>query len=111
MDSKVNEQGEVRHYFNSSTVRTMKGDTYFATYERYFKEIRKRVTKVKFLEIGIWNGGSIDLWSKYFKGNIELHMIDINRSCLKLKDRFPNVHIHIGDQSDPLFLKSIVDRY
>jgi hypothetical protein len=111
MDQLTNINGEVRHHFNSSTIRTMKGHTYFSTYERYFKHYKNLGRKVKFLEIGIWNGGSIDLWKKYFEDNIELHMIDINNSCLKLNYRFPDVHIHIGDQSDSSFLKRIIDNY
>lgn len=111
MDPKLNENGEIRACFNSSTVRTMKGHTYFSTYERYFREFKSRGTKIKFLEIGIWNGGSIDLWNKYFGHNIELHMIDINNSCTKLMNKFSNVYIHIGDQANPLFLKRIVDTH
>lgn len=107
-----NEDCEVRQCFNASTIRTMKGSSYFSTYERYFRDIRARHTdKIKFLEIGIWNGGSIDMWSRYFGDRLELHMIDVNPNCLKLTQRFPNVKIHIGDQANPDFLKSIVNRF
>ena len=108
----LNETGEIRQCFNSSQILTMKGDTYFRTYERYFKEIRERIKdrKIKFLEIGIWNGGSIDMWYKYFGANIELYMVDINSDCLKLKKKFPNVNIYIGDQADKRFLLEIAEK-
>lgn len=107
----TNEIGEVRRCFNNSRIKTMKGSSYFSTYEKYFSELKKKKDRIKFLEIGIWNGGSIDMWKTYFEDKLELHMVDINPNCLKLNYRFPDVKIHIGDQSDSAFLRSIVNKY
>ena len=48
--------------------------SYLATYEKLFEPIKEKTRNV--LEIGIWKGGSIKLWSDYFK-NSRIHAIDI----------------------------------
>ncbi len=84
---------------------------YLPLYHRHFKRYRKRATaenKVRVLEIGVWRGGSLDLWNQYFgKDNCELYGLDIDPSCKRFEK--DNVKILIGDQSDKIFLQSIID--
>jgi hypothetical protein len=103
----------IRECFETSARKAMKVNQYFDKYLRHFKDLKERASpknKIRFLEIGIWNGGSIEMWQKYFgEDNIELHMIDINPSCKSLESKYPKVKIYIGDQADKGFLESIVN--
>ena len=80
-----------------------KWDHYFEIYDRYFnKYINKEVVV---LEIGVSQGGSIDLWKKYFGNKLKYYGIDINPKCKQFEGE--NVSIFIGSQEDPDFLKKL----
>lgn len=64
---------------------------------------------VTFLEIGIWKGGSIPMWGGYFGKGSKLVFADINPACRDLAD--PGTSVEIGDQSDPVFLKMLAEKY
>ena len=81
-----------------------KWDHYFEIYEKYFSKYRGE--KINILEIGISHGGSIQLWKKYFGDNVHIFSIDINPDCKKLEEE--NSTIFIGSQSDPVFLKEVI---
>jgi len=102
----------IRECFELSTRKAMKVNQYFDIYLRHFKKLKKKASpknKIRFLEIGIWNGGSIEMWQKYFgKDNIELHMMDINPACKSLETQ--EVTIYIGDQANKTFLEGIVSK-
>ena len=84
-----------------------KWDHYFPVYERYLsKYIGEHITM---LEIGVLGGGSLEMWRKYLGPGTKLVGVDIDPICLKYADK--DTDILIGDQEDPVFLKSIVDRY
>ncbi|MDR1497309.1 MAG: class I SAM-dependent methyltransferase [Puniceicoccales bacterium] len=56
------------------------------------------------LEIGVDNGGGLEIWKKYFPANTVIHGIDINEDCAKLK--FPeNIHFHLGDATNADFIR------
>ncbi len=75
---------------------------YFDIYEKHFKGFRKN-KNVRILEIGVYNGGSLEMWDKYFPKS-EIIGIDINPDCLELQKNFgDNVQIVIGDQANPNF--------
>ena len=42
----------------------MKWEKYFPIYENYFKKFKDQ--KIIFVEIGIFNGGSLQMWKEYF---------------------------------------------
>lgn len=51
---------------------------------------------INILEIGIWDGGSIKLWTDYFK-NAAVHACDINNPPDWLKTYSDRITFHIGD--------------
>ena len=57
--------------------------------------------KIIFVEIGIQNGGSLDIWSEYFSNDSTIIGIDINPECKKFER--DNIKIFIGNQSDENF--------
>lgn len=82
---------------------------YFDIYERYFE---KYVDKpILMIEIGVDNGGSIDMWKKYFGDNSTIVGIDIRPECKQFEDIENKVFVEIGDQSDINFLNSIIEKY
>lgn len=58
------------------------------------------------LEIGVSQGGSLELWRNYFGPKARIFGIDIEPACARRVDR-PN-QVRIGSQADPAFLRSLV---
>lgn len=74
---------------------------YLEIYDHYFnKYINKNV---KILEIGVSQGGSLQMWKKYFGNNVTIYGLDINPQCKSLEEE--NIHIFIGSQSDRGYLR------
>ena len=63
---------------------------------------RFRDTEFRMLEIGVWKGGSLDMWRRYFGASATIVGIDVNPECAQVVDS-PNV-VRIGSQDDPDFL-------
>lgn len=82
----------------------LKWDHYFEVYEQYFAKFRN--TEVVFLEIGVFQGGSLQMWKDYFGPKARIYAVDINPLCKSLEE--PQIEIFIGDQSDPKFLQDLV---
>ena len=82
----------------------LKWDHYFELYERYFS--RFRGTDVVILEIGVYQGGSLQLWKSYFGADATIIGIDIHPSCKQFEDE--QTSIYIGSQSDPFFLNRLM---
>jgi hypothetical protein len=56
---------------------------------------------VRVLEIGIYSGGSLDMWRDYFGPRAEIYGVDIEPAC-KAYER-DGTRIFIGDQADQSF--------
>ena len=97
---------------------------YFEIYDRHFSKFRevsgrnrsprtgspRPTPPVIMLEIGIQNGGSIDMWRNYFsKRGVIIYGIDIDERCRVLNNPENDIHIRIGSQEDPLFLTSVLN--
>lgn len=78
---------------------------YIPLYDRYFS--RYRGTSVKFLEIGVSRGGSLQMWRRYLGDDAIIFGIDIAEKCREFDGLYGNVRI--GSQTDGAFLKSVVD--
>jgi hypothetical protein len=64
-------------------------------------------TDFKFLEIGVFKGGSMRLWRKFFGDDASIYGIDIDPSCAAYDGRAGKVRI--GSQADPDFLRRVVE--
>ncbi|MDF1715522.1 MAG: class I SAM-dependent methyltransferase [Antarcticimicrobium sp.] len=78
---------------------------YIPIYDRYFSQFRGG--KVRFLEIGVNKGGSLQMWRSYFGQDATVFGIDINPDCAKFDGEAGQVRI--GSQADPEFLNKVVD--
>jgi len=98
---------EIYNLFLSSKNYSSKYKKYFKTYEELLKRFKDR--DIVFVEIGIQNGGSLEIWQKYFGRNSKIIGIDLNPGCKKFEK--DNILIEIGSQSDPNFWKSFFLKY
>jgi len=84
-----------------------KWNCYFSKYDKYFSKFKNK--EVKILEIGVYKGGSLEMWKKYFGPSAKIVGIDNDPSCKQYEQE--NVDVLIGNQHDPFFLRSVVDKY
>ena len=76
---------------------------YFAAYDRHFSRFRGR--NVHILEIGIYSGGSLDMWRSYFGPQPKIYGVDIEPSCKAYES--DSVRVFIGDQADRSFWRRV----
>jgi glycosyltransferase involved in cell wall biosynthesis len=72
-----------------------KWSLYIATYERVFSKYKN--ASIDLLEIGVQNGGSLELWAKYFLHAKHIVGCDINADCKKLEFDDPRISLIVGD--------------
>lgn len=78
---------------------------YIPLYERYFGPYRNK--PVRFLEIGVFKGGSLAMWRKYFGPEATIFGADIDPSCSELDG--VDGQVRIGSQDDPDFLRQVIE--
>ena len=78
---------------------------YFDIYHRHFNPLRQRDNLV-ILEIGIYSGGSLDMWRDYFGPSATIYGVDIESAC-RTYER-PGTHVLIGDQADRTFWRRVM---
>ena len=74
---------------------------YFDIYHRHFSKFRGR--EVHVLEIGVYSGGSLEMWREYFGSDCRIYGVDIQEECKAYENDWTK--IFIGDQADPGFWK------
>lgn len=100
------EQGinDLEKYFRSNNDRLIhKWDHYFEIYDRHFKRFRNK--EIVILEIGVAQGGSLQMWKHYFGEKAKIFGVDIEPKCKEFEE--DNIQIFIGSQSDRKFLKEL----
>ncbi|HMJ64679.1 MAG TPA: class I SAM-dependent methyltransferase [Candidatus Binatia bacterium] len=75
---------------------------YFDIYHRHLGKFVGR--EVHIVEIGIFSGGSLDMWKHYFGPKCRVYGVDIEPACKKYEDE--KTKIFIGDQADRGFWKA-----
>jgi len=95
----------LREYFETHTEGRgiWKWRHYFEIYQRHFSAFVGR--GVNILEIGIYSGGSLDMWRSYFGPQCHIYGVDIEEAC----KAYENAHISVlvGDQADREFWKAV----
>lgn len=95
---------DLERYFRSNDKRLIyKWMHYFEVYERHFSKYRNR--EVVILEIGVFQGGSLQMWKEYFGDKARIYGLDVNPECKKLEEE--NIRIFTGSQSDRNFLRNL----
>jgi cephalosporin hydroxylase len=95
-------------YFLNNTGKSIhKWKNYFPIYEKHFAPWKGKSPTI--LEIGVDNGGSVEMWRAYFGESATIVGIDINSKCAEHAG--PGINIRIGDQGDIEFLQKVVDEF
>ncbi len=76
---------------------------YLDIYHRHFRRFRGRSPVV--LEIGVFHGGSLQMWREYFGPGTRIVGLDIDPRCRALEE--DGIQVHIGDQADRGFLAEV----
>lgn len=91
------------YFYNNEKRLIIKWKHYFPIYERYFAKYKNK--PVTILEIGVFQGGSLQMWKNYFGKNAKIYGVDIDARCKSLEEE--NIKIFIGSQSDKNFLRQL----
>jgi hypothetical protein len=92
-------------YYGHEGRTAYKWHHYLALYDRHLSRFRGR--PVRILELGIYRGGSLQIWKAYFGERAIIHGVDIDPACAGFAEE--RVVIHIGSQADARFLKRVVE--
>jgi hypothetical protein len=87
------------HYFDAY-------DREFAPYRHGFPQSDGSRRPLRFLEIGVAHGGSLQLWRRYLGPDAAIWGVDLNPECAAIDD--PDVEVRIGSQADRRFLLGVV---
>jgi hypothetical protein len=80
-------------------LRARKWVHYFPVYDRLLFQYLQAGRPLTLLEIGVQNGGSLELWKKYLPPGSQIHGVDINPNCLDVTFS-GDIHFHLGDAAD-----------
>jgi len=87
--------------------RTHKWYQYFPVYERHFARFRNQ--HLTMFEIGVGEGGSVQLWKRHLGPFARIVGIDVEPMCRQIEE--DQIHIRIGSQADTAFLAEIVAEF
>lgn len=79
-----------------------KWNHYFDIYHRHFARFIGQ--KINILEIGIYSGGSLEMWQTYFGEKCHIYGVDIEEVCKAYENE--RVSVIIGDQGDRVFWRN-----
>ena len=97
---------ELEQYFEKNDKRLInKYQHYFDVYDRHFSKYKGQ--EITIVEVGVFQGGSLQMWRSYFGPKAKIWGIDIDPRCKLLEEQ--NTKIIIGSQEDETFLESIYD--
>ena len=93
---------DIKSFFFKSDFYSLKFENYFQIYNKLFSRYRRK--KITFVEVGVFSGGSLFMWKKYFGSQARIVGIDLNPKA-KMFRKY-GFEIFIGDQSNPDFWKN-----
>ena len=94
------------YFFNNPGRLIHKWHHYFEIYHRHFERFRGRSPTV--VEIGVFHGGSLQMWHRYFGPGARIVGIDVDPRCRQFEDEATT--ILICDQADRRFLAQVRER-
>jgi len=85
-----------------------KWSSYLKFYDTIFFKYKQ--LPINILEIGVQNGGSLEIWTKYFENAIRIVGCDINPDCKNLRFSDPRIRIVIGDSTEEMTKNRILEQ-
>lgn len=100
------EPGWLESYFDAHAEGRgiWKSRHYFPIYERHLAHLRGRDAHL--LEIGVFSGGSLQMWRDYLGPESQITGVDINPACQSYEA--DGISVVIGDQGNPTFWQRLV---
>lgn len=101
----INKNSRLHNIFkNHNNYVSVKWEQYLSIYERIFKPFIDKGRPVDILEIGILNGGFLEILEKFFPKNSKIIGFDINEKCASLKYS-KNIKVCIGNATKKDFVE------
>lgn len=94
-----NENLAIYESYKASPFLSIKHTSYFHVYEKLLTPFVGR--EIVFVEVGIYNGGSLFMWRDFFGPSARIIGIDLNPSAKRWEEH--GFEIWIGNQADPKF--------
>lgn len=82
---------------------SLKWSQFFYAYDRHFARFKDK--KVNVLELGVAQGGSLQLWKRYFGRDSNIFGLDKNPDCKNVEE--DRIKVFIGDQLDSNFVHEV----
>ncbi len=98
-----NDNDLLKYFENNPGRLIFKWMHYFEIYDRYFSRFRNR--EVHVVEIGVAQGGSLQMWKKYFGDYAYIYGVDINKRSKRFEEE--RIKIIIGEQQNRNFLRQM----
>ena len=83
-----------------------KWQLYLRVYDEIFEGLKDK--SIRLLEIGVQNGGSLEIWGKYFSNAQLILGCDIDERCSHIKFDDDRIKIVIGDAKDKKTFDSVI---
>lgn len=83
-----------------------KSTHYLAAHQRHLARFQGTAPTV--VEVGVYKGGSLQLWRRYFGEGTRVIGCDIDPACKEFEE--DGIEVMIGDQADPDFLAEVAAR-
>ncbi len=101
----MNKENDLYLYsVNNISKGIIKWRHYFDIYDKYFNKYRNKRPTI--LEIGVNQGGSLEMWLNYFGEGSTIYGVDVNPNCKQFES--DRIKIYIGSQSDRNFLRELI---
>lgn len=95
-------------YLNHQGKVSDKWESYLDEYESILSGYRGK--NVRLLEIGVQNGGSLEIWSHYFPKAEAIVGCDISPECGKLSYDDARIAVIVGDANTDIVEQAVIDR-
>lgn len=93
----------------AETDNVTKWEHYLPIYETALATFRSR--PIRMLEIGVWRGGSLQMWRRYLHPDSVIVGIDIDPDTAQFDDPSRGIHVRIGGQQDASFLQGVTREF
>jgi SAM-dependent methyltransferase len=80
--------------------------SYLPIYDKWFAAVQD--APVRLLEVGVQNGGSLQVWAQYFANAKKIVGCDINPKCSQLSYDDPRIALVLGDVKAPAVREQIL---
>lgn len=92
-------------YMNNDSLLCHKWEQYMHIYNKHLQPFKSENKPVNILEIGVFKGGSLELWNRYLPENSKIIGIDINPDCKNIEFHNKNIQVFTGSASDKNFIE------